>query len=177
MLPNVQNISYFFKVWDLLDGNEITGIELDNKAELVRFSSDGRLVIIGCDDERVVIWDWQNCDGKREVTLPSSFATFAEIACDGNIIYTCSRNMKVCQIDLGLLKVSAVRQGLYPNCTPMVVLPDGKTVLLGTLEYSGFIRWILCNNTHLLYKAGTYTLKIGVLLFCPENNTSFAVFK
>ena len=154
MLPNVQNIS-FFKVWDLLDGNEITGIELDNKAVLVRFSTDGRLVIIGCEDERVVIWDWQNYDKKRVVTLPSPFTTFAEIACEGNIIYTCSRNMKVCQIDLGSLEVSAVRQGPYPNCTPVVVLPDGKTVLLGVLTDSGFAEWKLSPKRVLVDKAGT----------------------
>jgi WD40 repeat protein len=142
-------------VWDLLDGNEITGIKLDNKAVLVRFSSDGRLVIIGCEDERVFIWDWQNYDGKRVVTLPSSFTTFAEIACEGNIIYTCSRNMKVCQIDLGSLEVSAVRQGPYPNCTPVVVLPDGKTVLLGSLKHCGFIRWRLSANGYFIYNAGT----------------------
>jgi WD40 repeat protein len=144
----------FFKVWDLLDGNEITGIELDNKAELVRFSSDARLVIIGCDDKRVVIWEWQNYDGKWVVTLPSSFTTFAEIACEGNIIYTCSRNMKVCQIDLGSLKVSTVRQGPYPNCTPMVVLPDGKVILRGTLEDSGFSRWKLLTNNSFRLVAG-----------------------
>ena len=154
MLPNVQNIS-FFKVWDLLDGNEITGIELDNKAVLVRFCTDGRLVIIGCEDERVVIWDWQNYDKKRVVTLPSPFTTFAEIACEGNIIYTCSRNMKVCQIDLGSLEVSAVRQGPYPNCTPVVVLPDGKTVLLGSLGDSGLVKWKHSANKQFLIPAGT----------------------
>ena len=148
-------ISPFFKVWDLLDGNEITGIELDNKAVLVRFCTDGRLVIIGCEDERVVIWDWQNYDKKRVVTLPSPFTTFAEIACEGNIIYTCSRNMKVCQIDLGSLEVSAVRQGPYPNCTPVVVLPDSKTVLLGSLVDSGLVEWKLPANKQLLYPAGT----------------------
>ena len=148
-------ISHFFKVWDLLDGNEITGIELDNKAVLVRFCTDGRLVIIGCEDERVVIWDWQNYDKKRVVTLPSPFTTFAEIACEGNIIYTCSRNMKVCQIDLGSLEVSAVRQGPYPNCTPVVVLPDGKTVWFGLLEYSGLAEWELSRNNLVLYEAGT----------------------
>ena len=154
MLPNVKNIS-FFKVWDLLDGNEISGIELDNKAVLVRFCTDGRLVIIGCEDERVVIWDWQNYDKKRVVTLPSPFTTFAEIACEGNIIYTCSRNMKVCQIDLGSLEVSAVRQGPYPNCTPLVVLPDGKTVLLGSLDDSGLVKWKLSANKHFVDPAGT----------------------
>ena len=148
-------ISPFFKVWDLLDGNEITGIELDNKAELVRFCTDGRLVIIGCEDERVVIWDWQNYDKKRVVTLPSPFTTFAEIACEGNIIYTCSRNMKVCQIDLGSLEVSAVRQGPYPNCTPVFVLPDGKTVLYVSLDDSGFAEWELSDNTPFMYKTGT----------------------
>ena len=148
-------ISHFFKVWDLLDGNEITGIELDNKAELVRFCTDGRLVIIGCEDERVVIWDWQNYDKKRVVTLPSPFTTFAEIACEGNIIYTCSRNMKVCQIDLGSLEVSAVRQWPYPNCTPVVVLPDGKTVLLGLLYDCGLVKWNFSANKQFLYPAGT----------------------
>ena len=139
----------------MLDGNEITAIELDNKAVLVRFCTDGRLVIIGCEDERVVIWDWQNCDKKRVVTLPSPFTTFAEIACEGNIIYTCSRNMKVCQIDLGSLEISAVRQGPYPNCTPVVVLPDRKTVLSGSLEYSGLAEWELSPNDHFVYEAGT----------------------
>ena len=142
----------------MLDGNEITGIELDNKAVLVRFCTDGRLVIIGCEDERVVIWDWQNYDKKRVVTLPSPFTTFAEIACEGNIIYTCSRNMKVCQIDLGSLEVSAVRQGPYPNCTPVVVLPDGKTVLLGLLDNSGLVKWKRSCNKQFLIPAGT---KIG----------------
>ena len=140
----------------MLDGNEITGIELDNKAELVRFNTDGRLVIIGCEDERVVIWDWQNYDKKRVVTLPSPFTTFAEIACEGNIIYTCSRNMKVCQIDLGSLEVSAVRQGPYPNCTPVVVLPDGKTVLLGLLEDSRLAEWKLSPDNLFAFEAGTY---------------------
>ena len=139
----------------MLDANEITGIELDNKAELVRFCTDGRLVIIGCEDERVVIWDWQNYDKKWVVTLPSPFTTFAEIACEGNIIYTCSRNMKVCQIDLGSLEVSAVRQGPYPNCAPVVVLPDGKTVLLGSLGHSGLVKWNLPANKQFLYPAGT----------------------
>ena len=139
----------------MLDGNEITGIELDNKAELVRFCTDGRLVIIGCEDERVVIWYWQNYDKKRVVTLPSPFTTFAEIACEGNIIYTCSRNMKVCQIDLGSLEVSAVRQGPYPNCTPVVVLPDGKTVLLGLLDDSGLVKWKRSANKQFLIPAGT----------------------
>ena len=139
----------------MLDGNEITGIELDNKAVLVRFCTDGRLVIIGCEDERVVIWDWQNYDKKRVVTLPSPFTTFTEIACEGNIIYTCSRNMKVCQIDLGSLEVSAVRQGPYPNCAPVVVLPDGKTVLLGLLD-SGLAVWKLSPNNLFTIEAGTY---------------------
>ena len=139
----------------MLDGNEITGIELDNKAELVRFCTDGRLVIIGCEDERVVIWDWQNYDKKRVVTLPSPFTTFAEIACEGNIIYTCSRNMKVCQIDLGSLEVSAVRQGTYPNCTPVVVLPDGKTVSLVTIYDCGIIYWEFSANTPFMCRTGT----------------------
>ena len=138
----------------MLDGNEITGIEFDNKAELVRFSTDGRLVIIGCEDERVVIWDWQNYDKKRVVTLPSPFTTFAEIACEGNIIYTCSRNMKVCQIDLGSLEVSAVRQGPYPNCAPMVVLPGGDRILFGLVQYSGFGYWKHSTNASYMSDAG-----------------------
>ena len=138
----------------MLHGNEITGIELDNKAELVHFCMDGRLVIIGCEDERVVIWDWQNYDGKLVVTLPSSFTTFAEIACEGNIIYTCSRNMKVCQIDLGSLKVSTVRQGPYPNCAPMVVTPGGNRILFGLVERSGFGDWELSTDNAFIGDAG-----------------------
>ena len=138
----------------MLDGNEITGIELDNKAVLVRFCTDGRLVIIGCEDERVVIWDWQNYDKKRVVTLPSPFTTFAEIACEGNIIYTCSRNMKVCQIDLGSLEVSAVRQGPYPNCAPMVVLPGGDRILFGLVQHSGFGCWKHSTNASYMCDAG-----------------------
>jgi hypothetical protein len=63
--------------------------------------------------------------------------------------------MKVCQIDLGSLEVSAVRQGPYPNCTPVVVLPDGKTVLLGLLDESRFADWKPSRNDLFVYDSGT----------------------
>ncbi|CAB4044752.1 ---NA---, partial [Paramuricea clavata] len=127
-------------VWDLLDGLEITGIVFDSGVKLVRFVSDWKADIIGCNNNRFFIWDWQNNDVKL-VTLPSSFTTIAEIACDGNMIYTCCENMEVCQIDLGSLKVSTIHQGPYPNCRPVVVLPDGKATLHGILPESSFIYW------------------------------------
>ncbi|CAB3984226.1 WD40 repeat domain-containing [Paramuricea clavata] len=150
--------SSWIKVWNLLDGSEITGIELDNKAKLVRFSLDGRLVIIGCYDRhsyissKVSIWDWQKNDVKC-VTLPS-FRKTTEITCDGNMIYTCSRKMEVCQIDLRSLKVSNIRRGPYPNCTPMVVLPDGKAILSGKLGDSSFIFWELSTDKQFTCNAG-----------------------
>ena len=138
----------------MLDSSEITGIELDTTtAKLVRFSSDGRLVIIGCDDDdsEVFIWDWQKNYLK---CVNSSFGKTTEITCDGNMIYTCGRSMEVCQIDLGSLKVSTVRQGPYPNYTPMVVLPDGEAILSGELGDSSFIFWELSTVEQFRCNAG-----------------------
>ncbi len=40
-------------------GNEISSIKGDKQSRLVRFNPDGVLVIIGCKNDRIFIWDWQ----------------------------------------------------------------------------------------------------------------------
>ena len=77
-----------------------------------------------------------------------------DIVCDENMIYTCSRNMEVCQIDLGSLEVSTFSQGPYPNCTSMVVLPDGKAILSGITTENSFIYWELSSRREVKYSAG-----------------------
>lgn len=118
---------------------------------IVRFSSDGTKVIIGCKNDRVFIWDWQKRDASlKEVILPV-FGT-VEIACDRNMIYTCSWNMHVCKIDLGSLQISTVRQGLPRP----VVSPDGKAILFGTLQENVFLYCELLTGRDVKYNAGGY---------------------
>ncbi len=137
----------------MFNGKEITEIGSDNQPELVRFSSDGTQVVIGCYDNRVFIWDWQNRNAiLKTVILPTSRTV--EIACDDNMIYTCNSKMGVCKIDLGSLKISSVCQGPYPNCRPVVVLPDGKAMLSGILQDSSFIYYEPSTNREIKYNAG-----------------------
>ena len=131
----------------MLKGSEINGIDSDEEPRIVRFSSDGTQVIIGCRNNRVSIWDWQNRDAPlNNVILPAFYTV--EITCDGNMIYTCSRAMDVCQIDLGSLKVSIVRQ------RPVVILPDGKAILSGISANSSFVYKELSSKRQIKYNAG-----------------------
>ena len=132
----------------MLKGSEINGIDSDEEPRIVRFSSDGTQVIIGCRNNRVSIWDWQNRDAPLNNVILPAFNT-VEITCDGNMIYTCSSSMVVCQIDLGSLKVSIVRQGL-----PVVILPDGEAILSGISTDSSFVYEELSSKRKIKYNAG-----------------------
>ena len=145
---------FVFQVWDLAHGSEITGIEGDKQSRLVRFSPDGVVVIIGCKNDRIFIWDWQNYDVPIKCIILPAFTTM-EIACDRNMIYTCSRNNDVCQFDLGSLQPSTISQGPNPTCTSMVILPDGEAILSGITTYSVFIYWELSSWREIRYNAGT----------------------
>ena len=131
----------------MLKGSEINGIDSDEEPRIVCFSSDGTQVIIGCRNNRVSIWDWQNRDAPlNNVILPA--CDTVEITCDGNMIYTCSSSMVVCQIDLGSLKVSIVRQ------RPVVILPDGEAILSGISTDSSFVYEEFPSNRKIKCNAG-----------------------
>ncbi len=133
----------------MLNGSEINGIDSYEKPRIVRFSSDGTQVIIGCRNSRVFIWDWQNRDAPlKNVILPAFNRGVVEITCDGNMIYTCSSSMVVYQIDLGSLKVSIVRQ------RPVVILPDGEAILSGRSTDSSFVYDELSSKRQIKYNAG-----------------------
>ena len=131
----------------MLKGSEINGIDSDKEPRIVRFSSDGTQVIIGCGNNRVSIWDWQNRDAPLNNVILAAFNT-VEITCDGNMIYTCSSSMVVCQIDLSSLKVSIVRQ------RPVVILPDGEAILSGISTDSSFVYEELSSERTIKYNAG-----------------------
>ncbi len=134
----------------MLNGSKINGIDSYEEPRIVRFSSDGTQVIIGCRNNRVSIWDWQNRDAPLKSVILPVFNRTVEITCDGNMIYTCSRDMHVCQIDIGSLKVSTVRQGGFRS----VVLPDGKAILSGILTDGSFIYRELSSGHEIKYNAG-----------------------
>ena len=54
----------FVKVWDLKCGRQmVTSMEIPG-SRLVRFIQTHELVLIGCKDNRLFIWDWR----KAEIT-------------------------------------------------------------------------------------------------------------
>ena len=134
----------------MLKGSEINGIDSDEEPQIVRFSSDGTQVIIGRKNNHVSIWDWQNRDAPLKSVIFPAFNLTVAITCDGNMIYTCSSAMDVCQIDLGSLKVSTVRQGGFRS----VVLPDGKAILFGILTDGSFIYSEVSSERQIKYNAG-----------------------
>ena len=116
-------------MWNFHDGSDINEIDIDGTPVIVRFSFDGMQVIIGCEDNRLFIWDWQKRDASlKNVILPALY-TF-EMACDANMIHTCSRDMHVCKINLESLQVSNVRQGLPAP----IISPNCKTVIRGVMN-------------------------------------------
>ena len=133
----------------MLKGSEINGIDSDEEPRIVCFSSDGTQVIIGCENHCVSIWDWQNRDAPLNNVILPAFDT-VEITCDGNMIYTCSSSMIVCQIDLSSLKVSIVRV----RERPVVILPDGKAILSGIFINSSFVYEELSSKRKIKYNAG-----------------------
>ena len=137
-------------MWNFHDGSDINEIDIDGTPVIVRFSFDGRQVIIGCEDEHLFIWDWQKRDASlKNVILPALHTV--EIACDANMIYTCSRNMHVCKINLESLQVSNVYEGLI---APMIISPNGKTVIRGVMNE--FICWDISTRRDVKYDAGEY---------------------
>ena len=133
----------------MLNGSKINGIVSVKQPRIVRFSSDGTQVIIGYRNNRVSIWDWQHRDAPLKSVILPAFKRTVEITCDGNMIYTCSSAMHVCQIELGSLKVSTVRQGGFRS----VVLPDGRAILHGILGGT-FIYSELSSKRQIKYNAG-----------------------
>jgi WD40 repeat protein len=143
----------------LLKENEITALDDEERimfgigAWIVRFSSDGRQVIIGSESGCVFIWDWQYHDVPlKNVTLPA--VRTVEITCDGNMIYTCSEDMTVCQIDLGSLKVSTVCRGPYSDRIPVVITPDGKAILSRKVSDNSLIYYEFSTDSEVAYIAG-----------------------
>ena len=131
------------------DGSDINEIDIDEQPVIVRFSFDGMQVIIGCANDHLFIWDWQKPDASlKKVILPALHTV--EIACDSNMIYTCSGNMHVCKINLGSLQVSNVRQG---SPAP-IISPNGKTVIF--VVTNEFICWDISTPRHVRYNAGEY---------------------
>ena len=116
---------------------------------IVGFSFEGEQVIIGCKDNHLFIWDWHNCDASLKNVILPAFPT-VEIACDSNMIYTCSENMHVCKINLRSLQVSNVCQGLPAS----IISPNGKTLIHGAMNE--FICWDISTEEDLKYNAGEY---------------------
>ena len=136
----------------MVSGREIIRIECNNVPEIVRFSYEGKHVIIGCEDNRVLVWDWRKL---KEVTLPADMQT-VEIACHPNILYMCSSDLYVCKINLRTLQVSTVHQGM-PELPAPVLSPDGKDVLFGEREKNGFLYWNNLTGSTVKHNAGGYT--------------------
>ena len=140
------------KVWNLERGEMIAGVEMHNEPRLVRFNQTGELVLVGCKNNQVSIWNWQRQGAlPRSVVLPA-FTTM-EIAARGDTVYTCSRNDEVCQIELANNNVSKVSQGPNPGHTSMVILPDGEAILSGIMTESLFIYWELSSWREIRYNA------------------------
>ena len=136
-------------MWNFHDGSDINEIDIDGTPVIVRFSFDGMQVIIGCEDNHLFIWDWQKRDASLKNVILPAFYTF-EMACDANMIYTCSRDMHVCKINLESLQVSNVRQGLPAP----IISPNGKTVIRGVMNE--FNCQDISTRKHVEYDAGEY---------------------
>ena len=136
-------------MWNFHNGSDINEIDIDGIPVIVRFSFDGVKVIIGCEDNHLFIWDWQKRDASLKKVILPALRTI-EIACDSNMIYTCSGNMHVCKINLGSLQVSNVCQGIPAP----IISPNGKTVI------SGVVNELICSDIstgrEVKYNAGEY---------------------
>ena len=136
-------------MWNFHNGSDINEIDIDRTPVIVRFSFDGMQVIIGCVDYHLFIWDWQKRDASLiNVILPSLHTV--EIACDSNMIFTCSRNMHVCKINLRSLQISNVCQGLPAP----IISPNGKTVIYR--EMNEFNCYDISAQRKVKYNAGEY---------------------
>ena len=113
--------------------------------------------MIGCKDNHLFIWYWQNHDVPIKCIVLPAFTTM-EISCVRDMIYTCSRNNEVCQVDLSSFQTSLISHGPNPSCTSMVILPAGEAILSGIATDNVFIYWELSSSREILYKAGSYIL-------------------
>ena len=139
----------FFKVWNFHNGSDINEIDIHGRPVIVRFSFDGVKVIIGCEDNHLFIWDWQKRDASLKNVILPAFPT-VEIACDSDMIYTCSWNMHVCKINLGSLQVSNVYQGVLAP----IISPNGKTIISGVMNE--LICYDISTGGNVRYNAGGY---------------------
>ena len=137
-------------MWNFHNGSDINEIDIDGTPVIVRFSFDGMQVIIGCEDYHLFIWDWQKRDASlKNVILPALHTV--EIAFDSNMIFTCSKNMHVCKINLRSLQVSTnVCQGLLAP----IISPNAKTVISGVMNE--LICCDISTRREVNYKAGEY---------------------
>ena len=135
-------------MWNFHNGSDINEIDIHGRPVIVRFSFDGVKVIIGCEDNHLFIWDWKKRDASLKNVILPAFLT-VKIACDSDMIYTCSGNMHVCKINLRSLQVSSVRQGLPAP----IILPNGKTVISGVMNK--FICY-MSTEEDVEYNAGEY---------------------
>ena len=124
-------------------------INIPGRPVIVRFSFDGVQVIIGFEDNHLFIWDWQKRYASLKNVILPAFCT-VEIACDSDMIYTCSGNMHVCKINLRSLHVSSVCQGLPAP----IISPNGITVI--SVKTNGFICRDISTKREVNYKAGEY---------------------
>ena len=136
-------------MWNFHNGSDINEIDIHGRPVIVRFSFDGMQVIIGCEDYHLFIWDWQKRDAPlKNVILPELHTV--EIACDSNMIFTCSRNMHVCKINLRSLQISNVCHGLPAP----IISPNGKTVISRIMNE--FICYDVSTRREVNYNAGEY---------------------
>ena len=136
-------------MWNFHNGSDIHEIDIRGTPVIVRFSFDGVQVIIGCEDNHLFIWDWQKRDASLiNVILPALHTV--EIACDSNMIFTCSWNMYICKINLRSLQVSNVYQGLPAP----IISPNGKTVISGIVNE--FNCYDISTRRKVKYNGGEY---------------------
>ena len=136
----------------MADGKNIAVTEGIRGFRLVRFNPSGVLVVIGCVNDQVYIWDWQNRESPTKVTIPTFTTT--EIACDNNVVYTCTRHDEVYQVDPASLQVTKVSQGLNTSCTSMVILPHGEAILTGIVTSNSFIYWEMSTRREIRHDTG-----------------------
>lgn len=140
------------KVWNLELGEMVSDTEMDNEPRLVRFNHTGELVLVGCKNNQVSIWNWRNEEPRPNSVVLPAFTTM-EIASDAEALYTCSRNNEICRFDLNNNNASKLCQGPNQSCTSMVILPNGGAILSGIPTESSFIYWELSSWREIRYKA------------------------
>ena len=135
------------------DGKNKAVTEAVRESGLVRFNPSGELVVIGCMNDQVCIWDWQN-RGARPIKVTIPTFTTTEIACDHNVVYTCTRHDEVYIVDPASLEVTRISQGPNTCCTSMVILPHGEAILAGIVTSNSFIYWEMSTRREIRHDTG-----------------------